>query len=63
VRGIKGFFDIVQQTMSGLQNLRARFPVLSLHLSTVVLPQNLANIPAIREFAAQKNCPFTLALW
>mgnify|MGYP006296084177 CR=1 FL=1 len=38
IRGVPGFFKRVQQTINGLRELQSRFPVLSIRLSTVVLP-------------------------
>lgn len=57
IRGIKGFFQRVQDTLEGLWALQTRFPILGLRLSTVVLPENLARILQVRQFATQRNLP------
>jgi MoaA/NifB/PqqE/SkfB family radical SAM enzyme len=57
VRGIDGFFGRVQKTLEGLEALQTTYPILSVRLSTVVLPQNIDNVPAVREYAAQHLLP------
>ncbi len=57
VRGITGFFARVQRTLAGLAELRQRFPLLGVKLSTVVLPDNVQDIERIHAFAGQHDIP------
>ncbi len=57
VRGIDGFFEKVKRTLDGLEKLAERYPFLKRHLSTVVMPENIAHIPGIKAFAAERGLP------
>lgn len=53
IRGIRGFFKILSETLSGLEQMRAAYPMLEVRSSTVVLPENIDHVAEIRSFAAE----------
>ena len=55
VRGISGFFERTQQTIQGLEDLKAQYPKLNIVLSSVLMPENITNAFAIKEYAKQKK--------
>lgn len=55
IRGIDGFFDIASATLDGLAKLEKRYPILRRRLSCVVMPQNLAYVERLREFARERD--------
>jgi len=57
VRGIKGFFTRVQRTLAGLAELKQRYPLLSVKLSSVVLPDNVQDVERIHNFAREHAIP------
>ena len=57
VRGIDGFFDNVQKTISGLHKLQERYPKLNLKFSSVLMPQNLPHVQELQEFAKSEALP------
>lgn len=57
IRGIPGFFQRVQQTLTQLRSLQERFPRLKLRLSAVLMPNNLSQADALDAFAGQQNLP------
>lgn len=57
IRGISGFFGRVQRTLTGLAELKQRFPMLVYRLSSVVMPDNVDHMPRVRAFAAEGGMP------
>jgi MoaA/NifB/PqqE/SkfB family radical SAM enzyme len=55
VRGIPGFFDQVQATLTKLRELQGRYPRLNLKLSCVLMPYNLPHVDALQGFAGREN--------
>jgi len=51
IRGISGFFDKTYQTLMGIQALRTTNRRLNLHLSSVLMPENISHVEEVREFA------------
>ena len=51
IRGYSGAFDNMQATLTGLMELRERYPTLILGLKTTVLPANVDQLPQIDAFA------------
>jgi len=51
IRGIKGFYSRVRDTVAELGRLRAEHPLLELHMSCVVMPGNLSHLEEVRRFA------------
>lgn len=55
IRNFPGAFKKMQATLSGLQELRKRFPNLILGVKTTILPINVDQLPAIDRFCHQQN--------
>lgn len=57
VRGIKGFYGIVRETLEGLGQLEKRHSILRRRLSCVVMPENLGHVESLRSFAQEQGLP------
>ena len=55
VRGISGFFEKVEKTLQGLEKLRKNFPILSLRLSSVLMPDNFPSANDLLDYAKKNN--------
>ena len=59
VRGFPNAWEKVHETVSGLRNLRDRYPNLIIGLKTTILPVNIHELHAISRYA-QENGLFTI---
>ena len=59
VRGFPNAWEKVHETVSGLRNLRDRYPNLIIGLKTTILPVNIHGLHAISRYA-QENGLFTI---
>jgi len=57
IRGIDGFFEKVEATLTGLAELNQHFPFLQRKISTVVMPQNLPQTDRLRAYAKAQQIP------
>lgn len=57
IRGIRGFFQIVTQTIDGLNQLTARYPMLEVRTATVVLAENIAHLDEIIQYTDEHDLP------
>lgn len=61
IRGIHGFYGIVQETLDGLAQLEKQYAILNHRLSCVVMPQNLSHVERLQAFANQANLPIVFS--
>jgi len=55
IRGTKGAFEKAIRTIDGLLELKQQFPGYFIGLKTTVLPQNIAGLDGILDFALEKG--------
>ncbi len=55
IRGTRGAFELATKTISGLLELRKKYPDYFIGIKTTILPQNVNSLDAILDYALEKN--------
>jgi radical SAM protein with 4Fe4S-binding SPASM domain len=55
IRGTRGAFELADQTIGGLLELRQEYPHLLIGIKTTILPHNVNELGAVLDFARERN--------